>query len=247
MHQTNFTRPSSPVRVAETNSSLAESRRPSAADGPPAPHAGNIPLTCFYWHAHTACPAGERHCHFVHGNSDRIAERAIHVQSLETGDTRRPKYSDPTMVCYHWGKVGHCYHGDTGCWFAHWWPNNDKWVMYLHNDKTRRQWAGKPDGWERQQSTKFARTCRFWLEDNCRNPECKYMHQVSDSITGHAQRPMIDIVAYKSPKTCPFWRNGACRKSEKECRFRHEMTDEVAQPPSTKGTLEILSSQLILY
>jgi hypothetical protein len=256
--QTNFTtKPGTPLGATQRKSSLAEPRRLNAADGPPAPYAGNIPLTCFYWNAHLECPVGERQCYFVHAPVENggIATRALHEQSLETGVARKPKFFDQTNVCYYWGASGPCHHGETGCWFAHWWPNNGGWIMRKRNKKHGKSRVGKPESAGPGDPIQIARTCRYWLQGNCRNPGCKFMHEVLENPIDSVRHSILESIQKASttnrspiphqmpntggkvPETCPFYARSHCSKSAEDCKYLHNTplnTNPAQKMPRTK-------------
>jgi hypothetical protein len=222
-------------------------RRLSVADGRPAPHAGNIPLTCFYWVHGTACPFGKEQCHFTHSEVGRAAEHLIHEQALETGVAFKPKFYNPTEVCDYWARPGGCDKGDTGCWFAHWYPTKGPWVKYHLNDRTTQPTKSdsEPQPQFEAQPPYDRPVCRYWQHSNCwlSAKKCRFLHEFPPSSLDAIQQRSPDSTrkvsksSLKVQKTCPFWLRGDCNRSDESCNFVHEQLAEVASfvPPPVSG------------
>lgn len=244
------------TRVGDQSGTDTEPRQDAASNGPVAPYAETIPLTCFYWYNHLNCPLGKEQCRFTHGDCDRIADQELHHQSLEVGTTGwKPKFWDPTKVCFFWNKGG-CHQGDTGCWFAHWRPSKIPWVVFSANDETRNlgrpivegnhavpQSESVPPTGPRSNSYQRTRAvirqqCRYWETGHCRDgPSCKRIHGYASSAAETPQQLAVPKTPRSTPippgkilKTCPYWYyNKNCRKSAENCDFVHELLENIAE------------------
>ncbi|TID27634.1 putative 4-coumarate--CoA ligase 3 [Venturia nashicola] len=245
--QSNLTRDGSQSGLSRT-----EPCQEDAFEGPVAPHAETIPLTCFYWYNRFDCPHGKEQCRFTHGDCDRIADQALHLQVSEDGTTGwKPKFWSPTKVCFFWNKGG-CHQGDTGCWFAHWRPRKFPWVVYSANDEKRnprpiaegnhgvlQAELVAPSGprkipYERTQGI-IKQPCRFWESVGCRDgPNCKWMHGYVEPAAETAQQTSVPKPAHippgKIPKTCPYWYyRQNCKKSAESCDFVHGLLEDIGE------------------
>ncbi|KAE9979373.1 hypothetical protein EG327_007053 [Venturia inaequalis] len=246
LSQSNITRVGS-----QSGPTRTEPPQDAAPNGPLAPHAETIPLTCFYWYNHLDCPLGKEQCRFTHGDCDRIADQELHWQTSEQGTTGwKPKFWNPTKVCFFWNKGG-CHQGDTGCWFAHWRPRKFPWVVYSANDEKRnpnpivegnhivsQSQLVPPPGprvfpYERTRAI-VKQQCRYWESVGCRDgANCKWMHGHVKPAAETAQQLSVSKSTHtppgKIPQTCAFWYyNGRCRKTAENCDYVHEKLDEIA-------------------
>ncbi|QDS72858.1 hypothetical protein FKW77_007256 [Venturia effusa] len=86
---------------SQTGPSPNETNEDAAPQGPLAPYASTIPLTCFYWHNALNCPSTREKCRFTHGECDRVADQEIHRQTLDEGTTGwKPKFWSPTRFLH---------------------------------------------------------------------------------------------------------------------------------------------------
>jgi len=217
------TRPSPPPQAPKAPRALLE--------GPLMGLDGLIPLTCPYFHHKIGCEWIP--CPFWHRPSDNVASYELYKQYV-MHQTKREiwlKFKDPPDMCPYWyrnGKKRGCNRSIEDCWYAHW---------FVEGGEARLPTAQTPC------PQLMKGTCRYGASCVYAHPDAQEMtssplgreHGVENLHSNYAQPERNELnhggdssrrtsLAAKN-LTCPYWYQGQCKKSEKECKHAHELLE----------------------
>ncbi|KAH3915015.1 hypothetical protein HBH56_083340 [Parastagonospora nodorum] len=175
-----------------------------------------LPLVCPEWRLSSNCPYTARICKYLHRNKDGNG-RDIEVANID--GKLPPKMRIPPVTCFYWmtGPRG-CRKTDAECKYAHY---NTGWLP-IENDTApiRIDPDEKPLSEQRQE---IARPSAGRIPSTNRNTGPIPTGPKEGLPSG--QRP---VAGWNVKKTCWYWANGGCEKSDELCSFHHYDTGVVA-------------------
>jgi chromo domain-containing protein 1 len=173
-------------------------------------------VTCVHWLMDTkGCSKGSDQCIFAHRNTGILGNingadfRPIDPKQKPVNARNPPKYQDPPQTCFFWlrGQAG-CQKSADTCNYAH---TNTGWLAQMLANQQHSVLQIDPH--ERPRYEAAPRLPSFSTSSAFTNAPVRY------------------IPLHK--KTCFFWNEATCRKSEETCRGLHRYTGMVADPPRT--------------
>ncbi|KAF2006186.1 hypothetical protein P154DRAFT_529874 [Amniculicola lignicola CBS 123094] len=203
----------------------------------------NYPVTCYNWMmGANGCSKTDDDCLFAHRNTGLLGEmgkppREIDATAKPAFMSRRPstETSGPAvktpatgapyfpdinndtvppkqnkhLTCFFWMEGGRGCNKGAGCAYAH---KNTGWLAQLKEPPIRLDLALKPFSRESQSDISL----RYSSDAGRR----------SEQLVSNPMRP-----SPLKEKTCFFWAQGICDKSEAHCKCAHRYTGQIADPP----------------
>ncbi|KAH7412140.1 hypothetical protein DE146DRAFT_602329, partial [Phaeosphaeria sp. MPI-PUGE-AT-0046c] len=174
--------------------------------------ANKVPLVCYHWRLSNNCSYPASKCNFLHRNTDEKG------RALAIGDENGyipPKYRKPPVTCLYWlENPNGCSKTDRDCAFTH---RNTGWKLLEGN-------KGEAVQIDPSLPPITERAISGHISPNRTDPAVT-------PVSVHKEN--LPIIPRTNPnnwqdKTCCYWANGHCSKSDDQCTFRHYITDVVA-------------------